>query len=120
MISLGLGSQAHRERRNGKRREFRKMSVHDAEPNDVYVDEDGKLWRVLGTCGEPTVIVQEVEPLAPDSPVKLSGGVSGLMWRGWKRIHRQPKPVPPSEQFSRRSDWHYDSQGYCDNPGRGY
>lgn len=21
---------------------------------------------------------------------------------------------------SRRPDWHYDSQGYCDNPGRGY
>lgn len=21
---------------------------------------------------------------------------------------------------SRREDWHYDSQGYCDNPGRGY
>lgn len=21
---------------------------------------------------------------------------------------------------SRRADWHYDSQGYCDNPGRGY
>ncbi len=26
--------------------------------------------------------------------------------------------VPP--QPSRREDWHYDSQGYCDNPGRGY
>jgi len=21
---------------------------------------------------------------------------------------------------ARRDDWHYDSQGYCDNPGRGY
>jgi hypothetical protein len=25
------------------------------------------------------------------------------------------KPKAP-----RREDWHYDSQGYCDNPGRGY
>jgi hypothetical protein len=26
---------------------------------------------------------------------------------------QEPKP-------SRPADWHYDSQGYCDNPGRGY
>lgn len=30
--------------------------------------------------------------------------------------HAKPAPVKPS----RREDWHYDSQGYCDNPGRGY
>jgi hypothetical protein len=28
------------------------MSVHDAEPRDVYVDENGKLWRVTMTCGD--------------------------------------------------------------------
>ncbi|UFS77251.1 hypothetical protein LPB73_07695 [Tardiphaga sp. 37S4] len=27
---------------------------------------------------------------------------------------------PKSDQPRRRDDWHYDSQGYCDNPGRGY
>lgn len=27
------------------------------------------------------------------------------------------RPAPPC---ARRADWHYDSQGYCDNPGRGY
>jgi hypothetical protein len=44
----------------------------------------------------------------------------------------QNLPVPPasetcgaraaslSSSSSRRADWHYDSQGYCDNPGRGY
>jgi len=26
----------------------------------------------------------------------------------------------PELKPSRRADWHYDSQGYCDNPGRGY
>jgi len=98
------------------------MSVHDAQPNDVYVDDSGKLWRVVGVCGEPTVIVQEVEPDAPESPVKRSGGVSGLMWNGFKRIHRPEKPKPDSQKFvvKELSGWHYDSQGYCDNPGRGY
>jgi hypothetical protein len=31
-------------------------------------------------------------------------------------------PIAPATSAStaRRDDWHYDSQGYCDNPGRGY
>lgn len=34
-----------------------------------------------------------------------------------------PATIPitePPVSKSRRSDWHYDSRGYCDNPGRGY
>ena len=93
------------------------MSVHDAEPNDVYADAEGKLWRVMGICGEPTVIVQEIESSTPETPVRKSGGVSGLMWHGFKRVFRPDKPKPAP---TRRQDWHYDQQGYCDNPGRGY
>jgi aromatic ring hydroxylase len=26
----------------------------------------------------------------------------------------------PTRKTSQRDDWHYDSDGYCDNPGRGY
>lgn len=99
------------------------MSVHDAEPNDLYVDAEGKLWRVVGVCGEPTVIVQEVESNSTGGPLKRSGGVSGLMWHGFKRIHRPDKPKPKPKTYvesSRTYDRHYDSQGYCDNPGRGY
>lgn len=97
------------------------MSVHDAQPSDLYVDAAGKLWRVVGVCGEPTVIVEEVESKTPETPVRQSGGVSGYMWHGFKRIHRpDPKAEPAPKQFTRRDDWHYDSQGYCDNPGRGY
>lgn len=34
--------------------------------------------------------------------------------------HRnRPTGVPKAAPI-RRDDWHYDSQGYCDNPGRGY
>lgn len=67
--------------------------MHDALPNDVYVDANNRLWRVVAICGEPTVIVQEVESVSPETPVRMNGGVSGLMWRGFKRIHR-----PTTEQ----------------------
>lgn len=74
-------------------------SVHDAQPSDVYVDDSGKLWRVVGVCGEPTVIMQEVETAEPESPVRKNGGVSGLMWRGFKRIHRPEPPRPDPKAY---------------------
>lgn len=34
----------------------------------------------------------------------------------------EANPILPkaAEKPAPRKDWHYDSQGYCDNPGRGY
>ncbi len=60
--------------------------MHGAELNDLYADEEGKLWRVIAICGEPTVTVAEVEPSALDSPMRMRGGVSGQMWVGFKRL----------------------------------
>lgn len=87
------------------------MSVHDAEPNDVYVDGSGKLWRVVWTCHEPTVGVEAVEPSGylpgPDGAIdaatgssltgsfireKRSGGVSGQMWQNFRRVWRRDDP----------------------------
>jgi hypothetical protein len=88
------------------------MSVHDAEPGDIYVDNQGKLWRVVWKLDQPSVGVEEVEGRAPmpqsayanqaaqaqayqaPRPVELiraqqSGGVSGCMWEGFKRIWRK-------------------------------
>lgn len=64
--------------------------THDAEPGDLFVDAGGKLWRVIWTCGEPTVGMREVEPAEAwkDSPITMSGAVSGGMWQGFKRIYR--------------------------------
>lgn len=89
------------------------MSVHDAEPCDIYVDKQGKLWRCIGVNKDPTVLFEEVEGRTPDPPspynnvvssqainsngyppkveiikTRLNGGVGGLMWEGWKRIYR--------------------------------
>lgn len=67
------------------------MSVHDAVPGDIYVDRTGKLWRCVTVCHEPTVTMEEVEGRV-EGPIirgRQSGGVSGLMWNGWKRIFRK-------------------------------
>lgn len=92
------------------------MTVQDAQPMDIYVDKQGKLWRCIGVCSEPTVMFEEVEGhtqapsnnallggaqgvcFTPQAPAifkdRQSGGVSGLMWDGWKRIFRnEPKPT---------------------------
>lgn len=70
------------------------MSVHEAQPMDVYVDAQGKLWRVVGIFGEPSVIVEEVESKSPETPVRMTGGVSGCMWRGFKRVVRYEEYQP--------------------------
>lgn len=88
------------------------MSIHDSEPGDIYIDAQQKLWRVVGITREPTVIVEEVEghtyapqptfqsqvsqannamAFPPSPPIirdRRSGGVSGCMWFGFKRIWR--------------------------------
>ncbi len=73
--------------------------IHDAKPNDIYVDADGKLWRVLGVCGEPTVLVEEIEKQQPYEPVQKHGGISGWMWEGFKRIYRHEAKPMPVENF---------------------
>lgn len=73
------------------------MSVHDARPGDVYVDADGKLWRVVSVCDQPSVTVEEIErdperpPLPAGMKIRRSGGVSGLMWQNYERIWKNPK-----------------------------
>lgn len=62
--------------------------VQDAEPGDVYVDAKGTLWRVIGSCHEPTVIVQSIENDSIAEAKRMSGGVSGVMWQGFTRIWR--------------------------------
>lgn len=69
------------------------MTVRDAEPMDVYVDANNRLWRVVGIWREPVVHMQAIEgadePLAPGlTRAEITAGVSGLLWNGFTRIHR--------------------------------
>jgi len=80
--------------------EEKAMTVHDAEPGDVYVDDSGKLWRCIRP---PKVSFEEVE--ATDATMDCSGAwvmqkqcregaLGDLMWNGWKRIWRKEKVEP--------------------------
>lgn len=71
--------------------------VHQASPGDVYVDKYNKLWRVVSTCHEPTVCMEEVEPeicgglgvmqfSGLRSKAQKTGGMTGAMWEGFRRI----------------------------------
>lgn len=62
------------------------MSVHDAEPGDVYRDKRGELWRVRWVCREPTVCVERLSPDPFLEPTAQSGGVSGLLWNGFVKL----------------------------------
>lgn len=92
------------------------LSVHDAQPGDIYVDELGKLWRCMAVWSEPTVQFEMVEGYVQPPPGLMQaggaqaaclnnypplpeivkptcrGGVSGLMWKGWQRIFRPTHP----------------------------
>ena len=72
------------------------MSVHDAEPGDIYRDKGGQLWQVVGTCREPTVIVERLykmdEAVARQGEMsRMSGGVGGLMWQGFTKLEERAK-----------------------------
>lgn len=72
--------------------------VLDAQPGDIYVDENGKLWRVQWVCSQPTIgfeavegtpyVSQDDERTALLNKTKKEGGFSGLMFDGFKVIHR--------------------------------
>lgn len=62
--------------------------IQKADPNDIFVDADGKLWRVEWTCSSPTVGMVEIEPINPDNPQEIEGGIGGQMWEGFKLIHK--------------------------------
>lgn len=89
------------------------MTVDDAIPGDIYVDEKGVLWRCMATCNDPTATFEAVEGytlgranynqlagaqqtglggLEPPPTIhkdKKTGAVRSLMFQGWKRIFRK-------------------------------
>lgn len=75
----------------------------DTEPGDIFVDENGKLWRVSWITTHPTTCLEEVEGTLVDdaalsafygSPQKhihkaqRSGALNCLLFEGFKVIHR--------------------------------
>ncbi|WP_156936683.1 hypothetical protein [Chelativorans sp. J32] len=62
-------------------------------PGEIYEDENGDRWLVTGLYLEPTVEMQRIEARWSDEqpgPMKQFGGVSGLMWKGFRKIADAP------------------------------
>lgn len=72
--------------------------IHDAQPGDIFVDDNDKLWRIVGRWDEPCVVAESVDLIAGGGALipktKQQGGISGLMWKGFRFLHR-PKPPQP-------------------------
>ena len=55
----------------------------DTKPGDVFKDAQGRVWWCIGTCREPTAIL---ECLSENPPERKNGGMSGHMWNGFTRL----------------------------------
>lgn len=71
------------------------MSVQGWNVGEIYEDKHGGRWLVTSGCREPTVTMQRIMPIWGDNPIAPSsqtGGVSGLIWDGFKKIADAPEP----------------------------
>ena len=69
--------------------EMAMSGVSDAKPRDVYVDQDGNLWRVVCRWDQPVVQMEAID-LEDERGRKARqiAGINGQLWDGFKRIHR--------------------------------
>ena len=63
--------------------------MHNAELQDLFLDENDKLWRVVMTCTHPTVTVEEVEPREGRHRERKGGSVYGQMWFGFRKLVKE-------------------------------
>jgi len=62
-------------------------------PGQIYEDEKGTRWLVVTACHVPTVQLHEIIPFmsGENPPKKISGGVTGLMFKGFRKIAEAPQ-----------------------------
>jgi hypothetical protein len=65
--------------------------IQDAETGDIYVDGDGKLWRILSVVHEPTIEAEEVEGTLydPNAPIVQGSSMGASAVNSYQSIvHR--------------------------------
>lgn len=74
------------------------MSVND-KPDcmDVYVDEYGALWRVIGLVSEPSVILEQIEG---DAKRHITASITSPLFCRMSRVYRPPARTPFDEIFA--------------------
>jgi hypothetical protein len=73
------------------------MSIRPEAPGEIYEDSKGRRWLVMSLCNEPTVTMQQVLPQWHENtmmPFTQSGGITGLMWNGFKKVLDAPAETP--------------------------
>ncbi len=62
--------------------------IDKAQPNDLFQDEKGNMWVVIGRCDDPVIYMEQVQlPGQPKIQLrKRDGGITGNMWDGFKNI----------------------------------
>jgi hypothetical protein len=67
--------------------------INAPEPGQIYEDANGDRWLVKHCCMEPSVTMQRIEPQWGEGhppPFEQGGGVTGLMWQGFKKVLEAP------------------------------
>lgn len=85
----------------------------------------GTTYRVLFEAAKASSIIAALDDM---TMVVYQGEADGLVWvrPALEFFDGRFEPLPETAKSQKGpgpfdpSDWHYDSQGYCDNPGRGY
>lgn len=63
-------------------------------PGEIWEDANGQRWLVIGMWDEPTVTMQAIHQQWDENgtpPARKHGGVSGLMWHGFRKVLDAPK-----------------------------
>ena len=72
------------------------MSIRPESPGEIYEDRTGQRWFVVSLCNEPTVTMQQIQPHWGENwpaPNKQSGGITGLMWDGFRKVLDASSPA---------------------------
>lgn len=66
------------------------QGIASAQPGDIWEDPSGQQWNCVGKWQEPTVMMEtpELRGCIAENPVRKFGGISGIIWHGWKLIMR--------------------------------
>ena len=65
------------------------MSIRPESPGEIYEDKNGNRWLVMSLCNEPTVKMQRIVAHWSEGqpvPQQQEGGITGLMWDGFKKV----------------------------------
>jgi len=59
------------------------MNINTIELGDLYISEDGKIFKIVSYCESPTVTLESIE----NSRIKIDGGIGGITIDSLKAVN---------------------------------